>query len=202
MRMSITQILTTLCVQFYTCIYHGDMNKLQRAWDNLKVVKHQINWAEWREYNTLHEQLLLDVIQRLHATLPDFTWTQTETPFFLLSAVPALDAEDPLHDTVWFAHCRRQRDKARNKNPYTDTDTPTNPGPRKNITHTGNPYICTRSALQTGAKAPKTSSSKQLTRRMTTLERTLHDIQASLRRLEEEVEDISHAGGPSFCLGR
>ena len=51
MRMSITQILTTLCVQFYTCIYHGDMNKLQRAWDNLKVVKHQMNWAKnprWR----------------------------------------------------------------------------------------------------------------------------------------------------------
>ena len=61
--------------------------------------------------------------------------------------------------------------------------------------------ICTHSALQTGARAPKTSSSKQLTRRMTALERTLHDIQASLERLEEEVEDISHAG-PSFCLGR
>ena len=65
-----------------------------------------------------------------------------------------------------------------------------------------NPYIImTSSDLQTGARAPKTSTSKQLTRRMTALERTLHDIQASLERLEEEVEDISHAG-PSFCLGR
>ena len=62
--------------------------------------------------------------------------------------------------------------------------------------------ICTHSALQTGARAPKTSTSKQLTRRMTALERTLHDIQESLQRLEEEVEDISPAGGPSFCLGR
>ena len=159
MRMSITQILTTLCVQFYTCIYNGDMNKLQRAWDNLKVVKHQMNWAEWREYNTLHKQLLFNVIQRLHATVPDFTWTRTETPFFLLSAVPALDAEDHLHDTVWFAHCRENQKNARNKNPYTDTDTdtdtptnpytdtdtPTNPGThtRKNITQNKkiNPYV-------------------------------------------------------------
>ena len=72
-----------------------------------------------------------------------------------------------------------------------------------NATKSSNPFmICTHSALQTGARAPKTSTSKQLTRRMTALERTLHDIQESLQRLEEEVEDISHAGGPSFCLGR
>ena len=72
-----------------------------------------------------------------------------------------------------------------------------------NATKSSNPFmICTHSALQTGAHAPKTSSSKQITRRMNAFAQTLHDIQASLRRLEEEVEDISHAGGPSFCLGR
>lgn len=139
MRMSITQILTTLCVQFYTCMHNGDVNKLQRAWNNLKVVKHQMNWAEWREYNTLHEQLLFAVAQRLHETLPNFTWYETETPFFLLSAVPALDEVDPLHDTTWFAHCRKNGENARNKNSYTDANTDT----RKNITQNKkiNPYI-------------------------------------------------------------
>jgi hypothetical protein len=72
-----------------------------------------------------------------------------------------------------------------------------------NATKSSNPFmICSHSALQTGARAPETSTSKHLTRRMSALERTLHDIQESLQRLEEEVEDISPAGGPSFCLGR
>ena len=62
-----------------------------------------------------------------------------------------------------------------------------------------NPYTIT-----TGARASKpltAEHAKNFTRRMTALEQTLHDIQVSLQHLEQEVEDLSSAKEPSFCLG-
>ena len=57
-----------------------------------------------------------------------------------------------------------------------------------------NPFIVS-------VRAPTASTSDDVTRRMNAIEQALEEIKRNLRRLEEEVEDMPHARGPSFCLG-